>query len=270
LLGVSKEDINAAKESFVIDYSNPLRARVIARAIENILSYRFIQIDGVWHLFWERETPLEMKREVFCTIRTVYCDATADKIEVRKVMVFEMPDKYELYAEDTAAVYCTFSETDPAPRPETAPCEPQDKAESTKERKERKDKRILSKVCGIANRILRTVSRKEAFIYAWRIAKAGALRLPAAGVAFENRQEALRKLARYDPKDIHAVLVPENNTHDPNAIAVKVMVNGGKGLYKIGYVPKSETEIVRAFIGKVPQIQITGGDIYGARLSLAV
>lgn len=113
------------------------------------------------------------------------------------------------------------------------------------------------------------MSRSEAFKLAWQIAKNGGYETKVAGVSFYNRPEALRRLTAYDPKDIHAYLVPENNEHDSNAIAVYVMVNGGKGTYRLGYVPKDETAIVRAFLGKEPELKITGGDIYGAKVRIA-
>jgi hypothetical protein len=129
----------------------------------------------------------------------------------------------------------------------------------------------FAKVCGIANRMPRTVSRKEAFKEAWRIVKNGGFTVPVAGVTFHERQEALKRLAQYDPKDIHAVLVPEcDNPHDSNAIAVKVLVNGAKGIYRLGYIPRCETAAVKPFIGRVPELKILAGDIRGARIRIAV
>jgi hypothetical protein len=131
-------------------------------------------------------------------------------------------------------------------------------------------KTLRSKVCRIANRIDRSISRKEAFSTAWRIVKNGGLEIKVAGVSFYNRQEALRRLATYEPKNIHAFLVPEyEHQHDANAIAVQVMVQGGKGVYRIGYVPKEETAIVKAFLGTVPELKVLDGDIRGAKVSLA-
>jgi hypothetical protein len=73
-----------------------------------------------------------------------------------------------------------------------------------------------SAVCRIANRISRDVSRHDAFIQAWVIVKAGGLEMAVRGVSFGNRQEALRRLAAYNPADVRAVLVPEPaNPADP-------------------------------------------------------
>jgi hypothetical protein len=127
-----------------------------------------------------------------------------------------------------------------------------------------------SAVCRIANRISRVVSRHDAFIRAWRIVKAGAVELKVAGVTFGTRQEALRRLGAYKPQDIHAVLVPENSRYDPNAIAVKVTVNGARGIYRLGYIAREQAGVARVFLGRVPELSILGGEIKGVRLRLAV
>ena len=127
---------------------------------------------------------------------------------------------------------------------------------------------VAAKVCGLANRIPRDVPRKEAFAKAWSIVRNGGLELPVAGTYF--RQEAIVRLFRYDPKEIIALLVPEpENRHDPDAIAVKVMVNGGKGIYTLGYVPRTDTKVARAFLGAVPELRLIDGETKGARIRLA-
>jgi len=127
-----------------------------------------------------------------------------------------------------------------------------------------------SKVCGLANRFSKGMTRKEAFVKAWSIVRNGGLELPVTGVSFGSRQEAIGKLAKYDSKDIIALLVPEPDCkHDPEAIAVKVMVNGGKGIYTLGYVPRTDTKVVRAFLGRVPEIRLVDGETKGARIRLA-
>jgi len=129
---------------------------------------------------------------------------------------------------------------------------------------------VAAKVCGLANRIPRDVPRKEAFAAAWSIVRSGGLEIGVAGVSFGSRQEALRKLAAYDPKDIIALLVPEPDCkHDPDAIAVKVMVNGGKGIYTLGYVPRAHAKVARAFLGAVPELRLVGGETKDARIRLA-
>jgi len=128
-----------------------------------------------------------------------------------------------------------------------------------------------SSVCRIANKVSRSVSRKEAFQIAWRIVKNGGYEVKVAGVSFNKRQEALKRLTAYNPNHIHTVLVSEtDNKYDKNAISVQVMVDGQKGIYRLGYVPKTETAIVKAFIGTVPELKVIDGDIRGARIAINV
>ena len=125
-------------------------------------------------------------------------------------------------------------------------------------------------VCRIANRLSRTVSRKEAFTEAWRIVKNGAVSFPVRGVMVGSRQEALLRLAKYEPTDVRAFIMPEpENPVDGNAMAVMVMVQGGRGVYKLGYVPANSTAAAAAIRGKA-SIKVIGCDIRGARLTLAV
>jgi hypothetical protein len=131
---------------------------------------------------------------------------------------------------------------------------------------------LKSKVMTLGNKLApRMGDRRDAFVQAWIIVKAGGLELAVKGVAFGNRQEALRRLAAYSPAQVKAVLVPEpSNPADPAAMAVMVGVNGGKGLYRLGYIPKGQTGIAAALRGKLPSLRLLGGDIRGARVTLAV
>jgi hypothetical protein len=108
---------------------------------------------------------------------------------------------------------------------------------------------------------------KAAFVEAWAIVKAGGLELAVKGVSFGNRQEALKRLAGYAPEQVRAVLVPEpSNRADPQAMAVMVGVNGGKGLYRLGYVLRTLAPVVVAPGGQLPALRV----VSGARLALAV
>ena len=112
--------------------------------------------------------------------------------------------------------------------------------------------------------------RSAAFVRAWAIVKAGGLELAVRGTSFGNRQEALRRLAAYNPAQVRAFLVPEkDNPVDPAAIAVMVGVQNGSGYYRLGYVPASDTCIAAIVRGRA-SIKVLAGDIYGARLALAV
>jgi hypothetical protein len=120
--------------------------------------------------------------------------------------------------------------------------------------------------------------RRAAFVEAWAIVKAGGLELAVRGVSFGNRQEALKRLAAYSPAAIRAVLVPEpENPRDPAAVAVMVGVNGGRGLYRLGYVPRNLAPVAAALGGRLPALRVVPGSwgwagktTYGARLALAV
>jgi hypothetical protein len=126
-------------------------------------------------------------------------------------------------------------------------------------------------VCGLGNRLSASMDRKAAFREAWRIVKDKEVRFAVAGVTAGNRQKALAKLARYDPRKVHIFLLAEpSNKHDPSAIAVMVLPNGAKNAYKLGYIKKEKTCLAKAFLGSAPRLSIAGGDLLGARLSIAV
>ncbi|GHV07599.1 hypothetical protein FACS189485_18170 [Spirochaetia bacterium] len=130
---------------------------------------------------------------------------------------------------------------------------------------------MKSKVFTLGNKLASRMGgdRRAAFIEAWIIVKAGAVTLPVKGVMAGNRQEALRRLGNYNPADVRAFLVPESdNAYDPAAVAVMVGVNGGRGYYKLGYLPKEQTGIAAALRSKVPAIKVLNGDIQGARITL--
>ena len=129
---------------------------------------------------------------------------------------------------------------------------------------------MRSKVMTLGNRLSASMDRRSAFIKAWQIVKAGSIKLTVKGVTFGNRQEALKRLTQYQSNKVVVFLVPEpENKYDKNAIAVKVGVQYGKGLYTLGYIAKEMTGLVKALKPKAITTQITSGDVYGARLSLA-
>jgi hypothetical protein len=140
-------------------------------------------------------------------------------------------------------------------------------------------KELKSKVVTIGNKLApRMGDRRAAFVEAWAIVKAEGLEVAVKGVSFGNRQEALKRLAQYTPDQVRAVLVPEPaNPVDPGAVAVLVGVQGGKGLYRLGYVPRNMAPVVAALSGRLPALRVVSGTwgwanktTFGARLALVV
>jgi hypothetical protein len=143
---------------------------------------------------------------------------------------------------------------------------------------------MKSKVMALGNRLAGRMGgdRRAAFVKAWAIVKAGGLEMAVKGVSFGNRQEALKRLAAYAPEKIRAVLVPEpTNPQDPAAIVVLVGVNGGKGLFKLGYVPRELCPVVDTLRGvhslQFPALRVVSGTwgyagktTFGARVALGV
>jgi hypothetical protein len=133
---------------------------------------------------------------------------------------------------------------------------------------------LKNKVMTLGNKLAPRMggNRRAAFVQAWVIVKAGGLEVAVKGVSFGNRQEALRRLAAYNPAQVRAVLVPEPaNPRDPAAVAVMVGVNGGRGLYRMGYVPRNLAPVVAALRVQLPRFHLVEGEhSRGARLALAI
>lgn len=159
-----------------------------------------------------------------------------------------------------------------AAQPELISCPQNIRLEQYLETRRKITDEVKSMIFSMANSLTKTLDRKSAFQEAWRIAKSGGLKIPVAGITFGNRQEALVRLNRYDPKDIHTVLVPEpENPHDKDAIAVKVGVQNGKGLFTIGYIPRKDTKQVHALLKASkakPQIKVICAEIASAQILL--
>jgi hypothetical protein len=142
------------------------------------------------------------------------------------------------------------------------------------------NREVKSKVMSLGNKLAPRMGggRKAAFVRAWQIVRAGGLELAVKGTSFGNRQEALKRLAAYAPDQRRAVLVPEPaNPADPAAVAVLVGVQGGKGLFRLGYVPRNMAAVVSAMRGQLPALRVvscswgwSGKTSFGARVALAV
>jgi len=141
------------------------------------------------------------------------------------------------------------------------------------------NREMKSKVVSLGNRLAPKLGgdKSAAFVKAWAIVKAGKVELAVKGVTFGNRQEALKRLAAYAPEQIMAVLVPEpENPADRNAVAVMVGVQNGRGLYRLGYVPRGMAAVASVMGAKLPAVRVVSGSwgfgktTYGARIALAV
>jgi hypothetical protein len=137
---------------------------------------------------------------------------------------------------------------------------------------------LKSKVVTLGNRLTSRMGgdKSAAFVKAWAVCKAGTLELAVKGTSFANRQEALKRLANYSPEQIRAVLVPEPaNPKDKNAVAIMVGVQGGKGLFRLGYVPANMAVVVSALGRQLPAFRVVSGTwgwsgktTFGARVAL--
>jgi hypothetical protein len=136
------------------------------------------------------------------------------------------------------------------------------------------NRELKSKVMGLGNRLAGRMGgdRTGAFVRAWAIVKQGGLEIAVKGTSFGKRQEALKRLAAYSPGQIKAVFVPEpSNPVDPKAVAIMVGVQNGRGLYRLGYVPREMTATVSAISNQLPALRVVSGKTtYGARVALAV
>ncbi|MDR1211046.1 MAG: HIRAN domain-containing protein, partial [Spirochaetaceae bacterium] len=118
-----------------------------------------------------------------------------------------------------------------------------------------------SAVCRIANRISQDVSRHDAFVQAWAIVKKGAVEVKAAGTSFGSRPEALVRLATYSPAQVRAFIVPEpENRADPAALRIMVGVQGGRGLFCMGYIPREAVPVVAA-LRTLPAVRVVGDTV---------
>jgi hypothetical protein len=131
---------------------------------------------------------------------------------------------------------------------------------------------LKSKVMTLGNRLAPRMGgdRRAAFMEAWAIVKAGGLEVAVRGVSFGSRQEALRRLAGYNPADVRAFIVPEpENPVDPAALKIMAGVQGGRGYFCMGYIPR-EAVPVAAALRTLPAVRVVGDTVKGLRLRFAV
>ena len=82
------------------------------------------------------------------------------------------------------------------------------------------------------------------------------MEVKAAGTSFGRRPEALIRLASYSPALVRAFLVPEpENPADPAALKVMAGVQGGRGFYCMGYIPREAVPVVAA-LRALPAVRV--------------
>lgn len=141
-------------------------------------------------------------------------------------------------------------------------------------------KEIRRKVMQIANRLVkRGQVRACAMETAWRLVKAHALSTRVAGTSFDNRQNVLELMAKYNPAEVSVELVRDrSNAFDSNAVAVTAAIKG-KVSAVIGYLPKAVAAVVAVLMDKgiavlSDTLSIVGGyadrENYGARIIVKI
>lgn len=141
-------------------------------------------------------------------------------------------------------------------------------------------KDFRKRVMQIANRLVgQGYIRACAMKTAWTLIKAHAVSTKIAGTSFDNRQNILALLTKYNPADVSVKLVRDrSNAFDSNAIAVTAAVKG-KVSAVIGYLPKAVASVVAVLMDKGLRIMsdtliIVGGysghENYGARIIVKI
>lgn len=114
---------------------------------------------------------------------------------------------------------------------------------------------------------------------AWQLVKAKKMFCKVAGVTFNRRQEALKRLENYirQGAEVKTTLERESdNKTDSKAIKVLVSVNGSAA-YHLGYIPADLAAVLAPLMDKVGELKahiynIVGGydtrSTYGARLAV--
>ncbi|MFG6377496.1 MAG: HIRAN domain-containing protein [Lachnospiraceae bacterium] len=140
--------------------------------------------------------------------------------------------------------------------------------------------RIRKAVCTMANELRKTgYSLSQAFRKAWKRVKMS-MTVRAAGTTFENRQQCLKFLKQFQPKDLSVTLEREaNNRYDSSAIKIVAHIRPLSKKTVIGYVPKGLSKELAKVIDtgiqiKATLIQIIGGYSYketlGALINIVV
>ena len=136
--------------------------------------------------------------------------------------------------------------------------------------------RIRKTVCTMANELRKTgYSLSQAFRKAWKRVKLS-MTVRAAGTTFENRQQCLKFLKQFQPKDLSVTLEREaDNRYNSSAIKIVAHIRPLLKKTVIGYVPKGLSKelakvIDRGIQIKATLIQIIGGYSYKETLGALI
>ncbi len=141
-------------------------------------------------------------------------------------------------------------------------------------------KDIRKKVMQIANRLVKLgYIRACAMATAWKLVKTHSLSTRVVGTSFDNRQDVLGLIAKYNPAQVSVKLVRNrSNAFDNNAVAVTVAVKD-KVRAVIGYLPKAVAGVISALMDNGIEVlsdtlSIFGGyadrENYGARIVIKI
>lgn len=136
------------------------------------------------------------------------------------------------------------------------------------------------KVMQIANRLVgQGYIRACAMKTAWKLIKAHAVSTKVVGTSFDNRQNVLALLAKYNPADVSVKLVSDrSNAFDSNTVAVTAAIKG-KVSAVIGYLPKAVASVIAVLMDKGLRIMsgtlsivgsYSGHENYGARIIVKI
>ena len=135
---------------------------------------------------------------------------------------------------------------------------------------------IRKAVCVMANQLKKAGhTLTEAFRKAWQRVKL-TMKVRAAGVTAENRQERLEFLKKFRPEDLSVTLEREpDNRYDSNAIQIVVHIRPIHRRTVIGYVPRVLAESLAKVIDmgihvKASLMGIIGGCSYKETLGVLI
>lgn len=135
---------------------------------------------------------------------------------------------------------------------------------------------IRKAVCVMANQLKKAgYTLTEAFRKAWQRVKL-TMKVRAAGVTAENRQERLEFLKKFRPEDLSVTLEREpDNRYDSNAIQIVVHIRPIHRRTVIGYVPRVLAESLAKVIDmgihvKASLMGIIGGYSYKETLGVLI